>query len=199
MTNRELPWEAYFRRVMFQPHCPLIELAASLNTEHPHVAIDCGCGTGSAIAYLAGRGYQVHAFDAHDKAVQACTERFLGNPKVNISEATFENYTYPSANLVIANSSLFFCEPTAFDAVWNRIATALAIGGIFCGDFMGDKDSWAGDPTRTQTVMTSDRVAMLFSQFDILKWVERDELGMTALGQSKHWHTLTVVARKLSQ
>ena len=193
----EPPWEAYFQRVVSQPHRKLVEFAASLNLELPLEAIDCGCGTGSDIAYLVGCGYRVHAFDAHDKAVRTCTERFAGNPKVVISKNSFENYTYPICSLVIANSSLFFCEQTKFDLAWNRISAALSLGGIFCGDFLGNRDSWASDSTRIQTVLTSNNVAALFSDFQILKWDERDELGVTALGRSKNWHTFTVVARKL--
>jgi SAM-dependent methyltransferase len=193
----ELPWEAYFQRVVSQPHRKLVEYAASLNLELPLEAIDCGCGTGSDISYLVECGYRVYAFDAHEKAVKICTERFAGNPKIKISQNSFENYTYPVSSLVIANSSLFFCDQTKFDSAWNRISGSLSIGGIFCGDFLGDRDSWASDPTRIQTVLTRDKVAMLFSGFRIFKWDERDELGLTALGRSKNWHTITVVARKL--
>ena len=197
MEISEPPWEAYFQRVVSLPHRKLVEFAASLNVELPLVAVDCGCGTGSDIAYLVGCGYRVHAFDVHETAVKTCTERFAGNPKVIISKNSFENFRYPTSSLVIANSSLFFCERTKFDFAWNRISAALSVGGIFCGDFLGSRDSWASDPTRIQTAFTNDEVALLFSDFEILKWDERDELGVTALGRSKNWHTFTVVARKL--
>jgi len=119
--------------------------------------------------------------------VKACLFRIL---------ITSVRRAYPSASLVVASSSLFFCEPSAFDVVWDRIDRALAVGGIFCGDFLGPKDSWANDTSRTQTVVTSEKLTALFRQYDVIQWEERDELGITALRSPKHWHTFTVVARK---
>jgi hypothetical protein len=113
----EPPWEAYFQGVVSQPHRKLVEFAASLNHELPLEAIDFACATGSDIAYLVGSGYRVHAFDAHETAVKTCTERFTGNPKIVVSKNSFENFTHPTCSLVIANSSLFFCEQAKFDLV----------------------------------------------------------------------------------
>ena len=42
------------------------------------------------------------------------------------------------------------------------------------------------------------QVQQLFDGYLIEQWTEQDSKGMTALGQSKHWHTYQVIARKKS-
>ncbi len=61
---------------------------------------------------------------------------------------------------------------------------------------MGTKDSWATDYRSPTTSFSKAQVKELFCNFEILRFVERDEPGKTALGRTKHWHTFSVVAVK---
>jgi hypothetical protein len=74
----------------------------------------------------------------------------------------------------------------------------LEIGGVFAGDFMGINDSWASEYRSPTTPLNETQVRELFRQFGIVRFVERDEQGQTALGRIKHWHTFSVVAVKRS-
>ncbi len=190
-------WEDYYARVITQPHRPLTAQAVALMSLPARVAIDCGCGTGRDTRYLLEQGFQVHAFDKEAKALDICRQRFADNPKAQLYKEQFEQFCYPQASLIVANASLFFCDPAYFDMVWERITDALLPGGLFCGDLLGINDSWVKSPHHQVTAFTRTHLDALFQNFDILDCTERNEEGETAMGKTKHWHTYTVIARKL--
>ncbi|OZG75487.1 hypothetical protein BTA51_00995 [Hahella sp. CCB-MM4] len=195
-SNNAGHWKHYYQTVKHNPHRPLVGSAAESNLSQSRLAVDCGCGTGSEIAFLLGQGYRVEAFDINPDAIQVCRERFAGNPEVNLHLSSFEDYHYPQAGLVIANSSLFFCNPQSILQVWSDIEKAICPGGVFCGDFLGMKDSWVGGSFPKVAPLSPHQIEKMFESFEILKWVERDEAGHTAGGAEKHWHSFTIVARK---
>ncbi|MFC3150618.1 class I SAM-dependent methyltransferase [Litoribrevibacter euphylliae] len=187
---------SYYEKTLSKPHAKRTELVIKLNESNTKVAVDCGCGTGSDIEYLAQQGYRVHGFDNSSDSIALCRDRFASQPLVNITESSFESFDYPKAGVVIANSSLFFADPTLFDATWDKITSSIEIGGVFAGDFMGEKDSWASNYRSPTTPLSKSNVRTLFSDFEIIRFFERDEQAKTALGRLKHWHTYSVVAVK---
>lgn len=179
-----------------RPHSKRTDFAKNLNNSRLNIAIDCGCGTGADIHYLLNQGYQVHGFDNNHEAIELCRERFSSNAMVDLSIDSFETYDYPKAGLVIANSSLFFANPEHFAGMWQKIVDCIEVGGVFAGDFLGEKDSWATNFRQPTTAMTLEEVEELFAQFEIIRFEERDEDALTARGYMKHWHVFSVVARK---
>lgn len=195
MDNTDI-WQQYYQKALSRAHSPRTERAVSLNTSGLNVAVDGGCGTGSDMAFLSARGYQVYGFDVHPDSVSLCRERFAGDGQVTVSQAAFEDYDYPACGLMIAHSSLFFADPTRFAATWQAMASSLAVGGVFSGDFMGTDDSWASGYRSPTAPLTREQVTDLFTGFDIIELHERNEQGITALGRTKHWHIFSVVAIK---
>lgn len=196
MDNNTDVWQQYYQKALSRPHSARTELAVSLNTSGLQVAVDCGCGTGSDIAFLTERDYQVHGFDVNSDSVGLCRERFADDAQVSISQAAFEEYAYPRSGVMIAHSSLFFADPARFAATWKAMASSIVAGGVFSGDFMGMDDSWATGYRTATAPMTRQQVTELFSGFDIIELHERNEQGITALGRTKQWHILSVVAVK---
>lgn len=193
--NDEL-WRKYYEKALSRPHLKRTEFALKLNESNVKVATDCGCGTGSDIAYLEKQGYQVHGFDINSDSVAICRDRFGSKPLVDISEASFETFDYPKSGVVIANSSLFFAEPTQIKDTWHKVESSIVNGGVFAGDFMGVKDSWASNHHSSTSPLSSVQVESFFANFDIIRFVERDEDALTTLGKMKHWHTFSVIAVK---
>ncbi|MCA2019170.1 class I SAM-dependent methyltransferase [Vibrio tritonius] len=196
MANNTDIWQQYYAKALATPHLKRTEFAVKINQSPTKVAIDCGCGTGSDMDYLHQQAYQVYGFDAHQDAVEICRQRFENCSLVEVSQDTFENYDYPRCGILMANSSLYFANPEEFSQTWQKIFAALDVGGVFVGDFMGSKDSWAAGHHCPTTPLTEAQVRALFVNFDIIRFVERDEPGVTALGNDKHWHTFSVVAVK---
>lgn len=196
--NAEI-WRKYYEKALKRPHSFATQEAESKVDCDLKVAIDCGCGTGSDVAYLADKGYQVHGFDINSDAIAICRDRFGVQPLVDVTQSAFESFDYPKASLVVAHSSLFFADPQYFPKVWQRIEACIDIGGVFAGDFMGEKDSWASNYRSPTTPLTRAEVADLLANFEVISFTERDEHAKTSLGRMKHWHTFSVIAIKRSE
>ncbi len=192
-------WQQYYARVSAQPHRKLTAMALqALDPELSKTALDCGCGTGSDIAYLLEQGFDVHGFDVRQEPLDVCRQRFSGSPRLQLTQADFSDFCYSPVSFVIANSSLFFCPQPAFPQVWQTLVAALPVGGVFSGDLLGVHDSWVNSPDHDVSAFTASEVDELFAGFKIIYRHERDEQGKTALGRSKHWHMHTVIARKVT-
>ncbi|EEX92344.1 SAM-dependent methyltransferase [Vibrio orientalis CIP 102891 = ATCC 33934] len=196
MDENSQIWRQYYEKARSRPHLKRTELAVRLNESDLKVATDVGCGTGSDIEYLEQQGFQVHGFDINPDSVAICRDRFKSKSLVDIVESSFESFDYPKSAVVIANSSLFFVDPDQFEATWSRIKSSIEIGGVFAGDFMGFKDSWAKNYRSPTTTLSESEVKALLSDFEIVRFFERDENAKTSLGRIKHWHTYSVVAVK---
>lgn len=194
-TNTEI-WRSYYEKALAKPHLKRTEFVCSLNQSTSKVAIDCGCGVGSDMEFLSQHGYRVYGFDINSDSIEICEERFADNPLVDVTNASFEQFQYPKAGIVLANSSLFFADPSQFESVWHKIVACIEIGGVFAGDFMGVKDTWATHYRSPTSSFTESEVRDLFFSFEVLRFHERDEMATTALGRMKHWHTYSVVAVK---
>ena len=167
------------------------------------IAIDCGCGAGSDIAYLLTEGFTVHGFDIESESILRCKERFNGDADLYLSQDSFKTFSYPPASLVVADASLFFCPAGDFPEVWSRISMALTPGGIFVGSFLGPRDTMAGKDYEREAfwpevlVFTESRLRSNFKGFEIVNWTEHELDGETAQGTPHHWHIFSVVVRKI--
>ena len=146
--------------------------------------------------YLEQQGFQVHGFDINSDSVAICRDRFGLNSLVKISKSSFESFNYPKSGVVVANSSLFFADPDKFETTWRNIKSSIEVGEVFAGDFMGVNDIWAENYRRPITALSEPEIKKLFTEFEIVRFYERDEKAKTALGRMKHWHTYSVVAVK---
>ncbi|RCW22936.1 methyltransferase family protein [Vibrio parahaemolyticus] len=190
-------WNEYYQKILNQPHRPNVENAVNLLKLESKVALDIGCGIGRDSHFLLEQGFNVHAFDSHEDAVKTCLTRFEGHKRFSISQCCFTEFDYPQCSLVIANASLFFCPDEGFEQVWTKIDSALQPGGIFCGDFLGVKDSWVASEMHPNiTALTKKEVESLFEDYELISLNERDEDGATVVGSPKHWHMFSVTARK---
>lgn len=170
--------------------------------DQERTAIDCGCGAGSDIAFLRKSGFTVHAFDIEPASIERCQRRFAADSKVHLSVDSFSTFKYPSASLVVADASLFFCPMGEFESVWASIVHALPAGGIFCGSFLGPEDTMAGAANEAQElwgdvlVLTESETRARFTGFEVLRWTEHNLWGENVQGRPHHWHIYSVVARK---
>ena len=168
----------------------------------PRIAIDCGCGAGSDIAYLLARDFTVHAFDIESEAIARCNARFQNEAGLYLSRDTFNTFSYPQASLIVADASLFFCRSSEFNEVWSKITNALLPGGVFVGSFLGPRDAMAGTGYRRDVfwpnvlVFTETQLRSRFIELEVVNWTEHELDGTTAQGTPHHWHIFSVIAKK---
>lgn len=194
-TNTDV-WQTFYQKTLTRKHHPRTEKAIKLDKTGLNNAVDCGCGTGADISYLADLGYQVVGFDLNKGALEICQKRFENVPSVEVTQVSFENFQFPESSLILANASLFFAKPERFDEIWSNLEGSLVSGGVFAGDFLGIKDDWASEHVCPTIAFRKDQVMDLFNSFDIIEFFERDERGNTQIGKEKHWHIYSVLAIK---
>ncbi|MFL0796148.1 MAG: class I SAM-dependent methyltransferase [Cellvibrionaceae bacterium] len=180
------------------------DLIFASKTAQGKIAIDCGCGAGADIAYLREQNFTVHAFDIEEASLHLCQDRFKEDPKVFLEKASFESFKYPKADLIVADSSLFFCPEFEFNEVWSKITKSLHEDGVFCGSFLGPKDTMACPDYNREAfwpdvlTFSEQEVKSIFKNFNILRFTEHNTSGETPKGAPHHWHIFAVVAQKES-
>jgi len=200
MPSKEIT--GYFRATRNKKTRDDLALAVTL-VGSSKIAIDCGCGAGSDIEFLRSEGFRVYAFDIEQEAIECCQERFSEDDEVILSLASFTDFQYPSASLVLADSSLFFCPDNVFTDVWGKITSSIEPDGVFVGSFLGSQDTMAG-PEFDRSVYWPD--VLVASEQQVRAWMEgfnivslnvhRSE-GYATDGKPHRWHIISVVAQKL--
>jgi len=200
-NERSPNWSAYYDAVRNRPPRETLVQALALSAAHEfgavkRLAIDLGCGSGMDTFALLQHGWRVLAIDRQPEASEQVR---AGTPPeyqahLEVRRAAFEELALPPADLINASFSLPFCHPQHFGALWATITSALNPGGYFAGHFFGNRDGWAH--IATMTFHTAGQVQALLQGFDRENVQELEEDGTTALGEPKHWHVFSVVARK---
>jgi tellurite methyltransferase len=187
------------------------------------LAVDLGCGDGRDTIELLHRGWQVLAIDGNPEALERLRERVqhasdrLAHPDhspgltnhqlanhqlrlqhLQLQQMRFETLVLPTGvDLINASFCLTFCPPESFTSLWQSVTKALKIGGRFCGQLFGDRDSWSHYPDRTHH--TRSQVEELLHPFAIEYFEEEEHPGITPLGEAKQWHLFHIVARKTGE
>jgi len=195
-------WSAYYDAVVGRPpRETLLEALKHFEAENlpaeSQLAVDLGCGEGRDTVELLRRGWRVLGIDAQQEAIS----RLLSRPDITTDYletkvSSFEELSLPtSVDLINASFSLPFCPPEYFPDLWQKIVASLRSGGRFCGQLLGERDSWAVYTSVNHH--TREQVEKLLQPFAIEVFEEEEHPGKTALGQQKHWHLFQIVARKL--
>ncbi|HXV42063.1 MAG TPA: class I SAM-dependent methyltransferase [Anaerolineae bacterium] len=195
-------WTAFYKATHgHQPFQTLMKAMALFGAEKSqatdYFAIDLGCGAGRDTFALLAQGWRVLALDQQPEAIEWIQANVPPDQKARLQTqvTTFEQAILPPADLVNASFSLPFCAPQYFNRFWGQIVSALRPGGRFAGQFFGQQDDWAGNPS--MTFHTAAQIDELLRGFAVELFKEVEEDGKTALGELKHWHVFSVVARKL--
>jgi len=166
------------------------------NPDEQLFAIDLGCGHGADTLELLKRNWKVLAIDYSPEGLAILEESVIPSRKRNFRKMkmTFEELKLMKCNFLNASYSIPFCKPQSFGNLWNEIENSILKEGRFAGNFFGINDSWAKD--KMMTFHSKEDVNKLFENFIIEYFEEKDEDGVTASGESKHWHVFSVIARK---
>ena len=193
MTIDDEGWAEYYDEYEGrEPREMLLEVLASF--ARPGFAVDLGCGAGIDTAAMLEHGWSVFAVDAQQQAIDRLRARVGETDNLRTLRSGMEDVEVPSADLVWASFSLFFCDPRRFPSVWGRIRDAVKPGGTFAGQLLGDRDTWA--PQDDITSFTRSDAEALFAGWAIERFEEEDEEGEASKSTTKHWHVFHIVARK---
>ncbi len=186
-------WAEFVATTKDFAHWPLVERAAALAGRPGH-ALDLGCGGGRDTRFLLAQGWQVTAVDREPAALAALEP--LAGASLQLVQSSFEAFAYPASSyeMVSAQYTLPFIAPPQLPAVFARIRQSLRPGGVLTCQFFGPNDTW-NTPERPMTFLDRGQVDALLEGLSVHVLDERQELGATALGDTKHWHIFDVIAQ----
>lgn len=200
--EKKFDWSSYYRdksnQVPRETLLKALELFEKENSDHQLFAIDLGCGHGADTLELLKRYWKVLSIDSSNEGLELLEESVIPSRKRNFRKLkmSFEEIKLIKCNFLNASYSLPFCRPEFFNRLWNEIENSILTGGRFAGNFFGKKDSLANN--KMMTFHTLEDVKKQFKNFEIELMEEKDEDGVTASGESKHWHVYSVIAKKIS-
>lgn len=195
VDQSDLTWKRYAEKTSgAKPRRLLVE--ALRYVTHKGEALDMGAGALNESKLLLSEGFaHVTAIDAEESVAQAALE--IKNGSFSFVRSTFIDFKFTKATYDIVNAqyALPFNGKREFNALIQNIYESLKIGGIFTGQFFGDKDSWntAGS---SRIFHTADEARAVLSLFELIKFEEEENDAPTALGNPKHWHVFHFIVRK---
>ena len=190
-------WKKYYERTTSKSPSKIIMRYFQMKLENNNTnkkAIDLGCGSGNDTIYLLKNNYFVTAVDKEESIVDIIKSRISDTSKLDFVIENFENVKLNEADLIVANFSLYFCNPKYFKKFWNEITQNITPGGYFVGNFMGKEDEWSKDNNRT--FVDKEELMEMFKGFKIVYFDEKKFNKKTVKGDMKFWHVFEIIAKK---
>jgi SAM-dependent methyltransferase len=112
--------------------------------KEPGLAVDLGCGNSSPTLHLLQKGWKVIAVDNCPAAIENLRKtanekgsNWLTEGQLTLVCQDIESYEFPqNVRLIMANNSLFFCNPAKIKRVWDAAHNSLEVGGRIIGNLL---------------------------------------------------------------
>ena len=98
-------------------------------------------------------------------------------------------------DLISAQYALPFYGPKGFEEFIAKLISSLKVGGVFVGQFFGNRDGW-NTPETNLAFQTREEAETLLRDLKIEGFTEEEKDGKTASGENKHWHVFHFIASK---
>ncbi len=195
MDMSENKWAEYVAKTKDIKPRPLLVKAAEMVVEK-NEAIDLGSGALNDARYLVSLGFK-HITALDSKPVAADIYENFPKDIVTYEINTFADFEFKedTYDLVSAQYALPFNPKESFNRVIDSIIKSLKLGGVFTGQFFGDRDEW-NTPEAHMTFLSESEAKELLSVLNIVEFTEEEKEGNTATGKMKHWHVFHFIAIK---
>ena len=181
------------------PPRPTVIKALELFKDRTGIMIDLGAGEGVDCAYLLAHNWEVIAVDINTNGIENML-KIIGDKyknKITIIKKRFHNFVIPTADLIVANYSLPFCDIKYFSLVWNNIINAIKPGGRFAGTFFGLNDEFK----EKAILLNSEQIKTMFQalEYEYYSEDEQESEVIDSKGNKvfRYWHIYEIVAKKL--
>lgn len=186
-------WNKYYEaQGSNPPRAELVEALAFVSSKD--TALDLGAGSLRDSVYLLDQGFRhVTAVDSNPSVGEIQKDLSSG---LEIIISKFEDFNFPEESFDIINAqySLPFISHREFENIFLKIKKSLKKGGVFTGQFFGDKDEWKY--SRDMNFLTKEESLELVQDMDIIKFTEEEKDEKTAAGVDKHWHIFNMILRR---
>ena len=191
-----MSWKEYYEKMTLEPRAAVVRALDYFEKTpvHDNKAIDLGCGNGRDTITLLKNGWNVIAVDSEPLAIEYIKKSLDPDleSKLSFQCESFENVSWQDVSLINASFSLPFCPKENFEDVWSNIRKSVVKGGLFSGNFFGEKDEW-----NELRQVTKEELDTMFKGFELIFFSEEEIDKVSATGPMKHWHVFEVTALKL--
>ncbi len=188
-------WETYYNQHLSRSPRSIVVRAVS-HSKNKDKALDIGAGTLVESKFLLDSGFsKVVAIDSSpeiENFAKAINDKRLEvhvNPFQDLVLAT-EDY-----DLISAQYALPFYGPKGFEEFIAKLISSLKIGGIFVGQFFGERDGW-NNGTKNMAFQTKEEAQKLLEDLSLIEFTEEEKDGKVASGEDKHWHVFHFIGVK---
>ena len=163
-------------------------------------ALELGCGSGADTIALLSKGWSVTAIDKSSEGIGFLKEKSTEFKNVDIQNTSFEQMELneESYDLIYSRNSLSFCQKENWSSVWDRIKSSLKKGGTVSMHLFGENDGFK-DSTKfgNMSLFNKNEIDEMLTDFEVLLLDESEHDAKSRMGQMKHWHIFTIVAKKI--
>lgn len=161
--------------------------------------LDCGCGVGNDTLFFISQGHKVIALDSKTNILENRLKDLTDiNENVTVRQTDIVDFEIPKIDCFYSSLTLSFLSRKNFYSVWNKKINGLDKETIIGINIFGDRDDWYRD-TDDMTFMKKEEFKFLFSNFQILYFLEKERLGTSmgkdGLPRSKKWHVFECIAK----
>jgi len=188
-------WEEYVARTKDIKPRPLMVRAIEL-VGQKNEALDLGSGALNDVRYLVSTGFKhITAVDSKPVA-KDIIKNFPADIVIYVINS-FEEFEFAEGkyDLINAQYALPFNTKESFSRVIESIIKSLKPGGVFTGQFFGDRDEW-NTPEAKMTFVTKKEAEQFLKDLKVIEFTEEDKEGNTAAGKMKHWHVFHFIGIK---
>ena len=192
---KDYRWEEYVEKTKGAKPRPLLVRAVSL-VQEKNDALDLGSGALNDVKYLVSQDFK-HVTAVDSKPIASEIVKNFPLEIVSYVINSFEEFEFEENkyDLINAQYALPFNPKESFNRVIESIKNSLKPGGVFTGQFFGDRDEW-NTKESDMTFVSKEKAENLLSGLKVIEFTEEDREGNTAAGKMKHWHVFHFIAVK---
>ncbi len=194
MTN-----QTYHQLTQSEPPTPFLLKTLDIPGISAGRALELGCGSGNDAVELLKRGWEVTAIDSVTEGLEFLKEKAKNYKNADIQNVYFESMELKENfyDLIYSRYSLSFCQKKDWAKVWKVVLNSLKKGGHLSIHLFGVNDDFKDSKRHGKmTLFSNTEVDELLKDFDVLFRHEDEHDAKSKVGQMKHWHVFTIVAKK---
>jgi tellurite methyltransferase len=188
-------WQTYYNQHLSRPPRSLL-VKALFFCKNKDSAFDVGAGTLIESKFLLDSGFKkVTAVDSSPEIKNFAKQ--INDSRLEVHVEPYQDMVlFPNSfDLITASYALPFYGQQGFKEFIEKLIFSLKPGGVFTGQFFGNRDGW-NTGIKDMAFQTTEEAKNLLNDLKVELFNEEEKDGTIASGEAKHWHVFHFIAVK---